>query len=267
MSEITEFLEDYSHIWEGIAIMSGHSKWSTIKHKKAKVDAARGKIFTKIIKELTVAARMGGGDPLSNPRLRTAIDNARGANMPKDNIEKAIKKGTGELPGVVYEEVTYEGYGPGGVAVFVDVMTDNKNRTTPELRHLFGKYGGNLGESGCVAWIFERRGQITLEGDNLNEETIMEAAIEAGADDVQFDEGVAMIYTESDALQTVRQGLEKAGLKPNDAIVTRIPQNTVALEGKSAVTMLKLMEAIEEHDDVQNVYANFDIPEEVFQEV
>ncbi len=247
--------------------MSGHSKWSTIKHKKAKLDAARGKIFTKIIKELTVAARMGGGDPTANPRLRTALDNARGANMPKDNIAKAIKKGTGELPGVVYEEVTYEGYGPGGVAIFVDVMTDNKNRTTPELRHLFGKYGGNLSESGCVAWIFERCGQITITGEALDEDAIMDAAIEAGADDVQFEEGVALIFTGSDDLLTVRKALEDAGLNPSDAVVTRIPQNTVALEGKTAVTMLKLMEGIEEHDDVQNVYANFDIPEEIFQEV
>lgn len=247
--------------------MSGHSKWSTIKHKKAKVDAQRGKIFTKIIKELTVAARMGGGDPNSNPRLRTAIDNARGNNMPKDTMEKAIKKGTGELPGVTYEETSYEGYGPGGAAVYVEILTDNKNRTTPEIRHLFGKYGGNLGESGCVAWIFERRGQITLEGGNLNEESIMEAAIDAGAEDVQFDGGICQIYTAPDELEMVREALTAKNIHTNTVALTRIPKNTVALEGKSAVTMLKLMEALEDHDDVQNVYANFDIPDEVFEEL
>ncbi len=245
--------------------MSGHSKWSTIKHKKAKVDAARGKIFTKLIRELTTAAKLGGGDPNSNPRLRTAIDAARGANMPKDNIDKAIKKGTGELPGVTYEETSYEGYGPSGVAVFVEVLTDNKNRTTAEIRHVFGKYGGNLGESGCVAWMFERRGEIVLEGDDLNEDEIMEAAIDAGAMDVYFDEDVCHIYTEIEDLDTVRESLESKGLKPTRSGLTRIPQNTVALEGKSAETMMKLMDYLEEHDDVQNVYANFDIPEEVLQ--
>ncbi len=245
--------------------MSGHSKWSTIKHKKAKVDAARGKTFTKVIRELTTAAKLGGGDPNSNPRLRTAIDSARGANMPKDNIEKAIKKGTGELPGVTYEEMTYEGYGPNGVAVFVETLTDNKNRTTAEIRHLFGKYGGNLGESGCVAWMFDRKGEITLEGENLNEDEIMEAAIEAGAMDVQFDEGFCQIYTAVEDIDSVRQSLESQGFKPSSVNLTRIPQNYVALEGKSAETMLKLMDLLEEHDDVQNVYANFDIPEEILQ--
>ncbi|MFB3789209.1 MAG: YebC/PmpR family DNA-binding transcriptional regulator [bacterium] len=247
--------------------MSGHSKWSTIKHKKAKLDAQRGKVFTKIIKELTVAARMGGGDPSANPRLRTAIDSARGANMPKDTMEKAIKKGTGELPGVTYEEVTYEAYGPGGTAVFVEVLTDNKNRTTSELRHLFAKGGGNLGESGCVAWIFQRRGMITLEGENLNEDTVMEAAIEAGAMDVEFDGGACFVYTAKENLYTVKQALEEQGFPSTKAELTRVPQNTVALEGKTAVSMLKLMETLEDHDDVQNVYSNADIPDEVMQTI
>ncbi len=247
--------------------MSGHSKWSTIKHKKAKVDAARGKIFTRVIRELTVAAKQGGGDPNSNPRLRTAIDAARGANMPKDNIEKAIKKGTGELPGVSYEEATYEGYGPGGVAILIEVLTDNKNRTTPEIRHLFGKYGGNLGELGCVGWIFERKGEIVIEGENLDEDALMEAAIEAGAEDVQFDDGVCMIYTAAEDFETVRQTMAESGVEITSAKLTRIPQNTVALEGKPAETMLKLMEALEEQDDAQNVYANFDIPDEVLEKM
>ncbi|MBN2329518.1 MAG: YebC/PmpR family DNA-binding transcriptional regulator [Candidatus Omnitrophica bacterium] len=247
--------------------MSGHSKWSTIKHKKAKVDAQRGKVFTKIIKELTVAARMGGGDPSANPRLRTAVDNARGANMPKDTMEKAIKKGTGELPGVTYEECSYEGYGPGGVAVFIEIMTDNKNRTTPEIRHMFSKYGGNLGESGSVKWIFERRGQVTIENPELDEDALMEAAIEAGAEDVQFDESLCQIFTAPEELEAVKEALTSQNISFSSAELTRIPKNTVALDGKPAVTMLKLMEALEDHDDVQNVYANFDIPDEVFEEM
>jgi len=245
--------------------MSGHSKWSTIKHKKAKIDAQRGKIFTKLIKEITIAARLGGGDPAANPRLRTALDTARGANMPNANIDKAIKKGTGELPGVTYEEATYEGYGPSGVAVYINVLTDNKNRVTAEIRHMFGKYGGNLGESGSVAWMFKRKGQITLEGENLNEDEIMEAAIEAGADDVQFDDDVCIIFTAPDELQIVKEALESKGYAPTSAALTRVPENTVALEGKPAETMLKLMEAIEDNDDVQNAYANFDIPDEIFE--
>lgn len=247
--------------------MSGHSKWSTIKHKKAKVDAQRGKIFTKIIRELTIAARIGGGDPGSNPRLRTAIDNARSVNMPKDNIDKAVKKGTGELAGVSYEETSYEGYGPSGVAVYVEVLTDNKNRTTSEIRHLFGKYGGNLGESGCVSWMFERRGEITVEGENLDEDTLMEAALEAGAEDVLLEDGVGLVYTAVENLYTVRQALEQKTIKVTKAGLTRVPQNTISLEGKSAETMIKLMELLEDHDDVQNVYANFDIPDEVLQKV
>jgi len=246
--------------------MSGHSKWSTIKHKKAKLDAQRGKVFTKIIKEITVAARMGGSDIDSNPRLRTAVGNARNANMPKDNIEKAIKKGTGELPGVSYEEMTYEGYGPGGVAVFVEVFTDNKNRTAGELRHIFSKHGGNMGESGCVAWIFERKGQIILKGENFNEDEVMEAAIEAGAQDVEFDDGTAIVYTDKEELFDVAHVLEEAGFKLENSTLTRIPSNTVAIEGKTAETMMKMMDILEDHDDVQNVYFNADMPEEVMQE-
>ncbi|MBZ0256430.1 YebC/PmpR family DNA-binding transcriptional regulator [bacterium] len=246
--------------------MSGHSKWSTIKHKKAKLDAARGKVFTKIIRELTTAARIGGGDISSNPRLRTAVDAARGANMPKDNIDKAIKKGTGELPGVTYEEMTYEGYGPGGVAVFIEVLTDNKNRITAELRHIFGKYGGNLGESGSVAWIFERKGQVIIEaeeGQTLNEDDIMETAIEAGAEDVEFEDDYCTVWTTVEDFNAVSSALREKGLNVSEANLTRTPSNTVALEGKYANTMLKLMDFLEDNDDVQNVYANFDIPEEV----
>jgi YebC/PmpR family DNA-binding regulatory protein len=247
--------------------MAGHSKWANIKHKKARVDAQRGKVFTKIIKEVTIAARLGGGDVNSNPRLRTAMAAARAANMPKDNLEKAVKKGTGELPGVSYEEMTYEGYGPGGVAVFVEILTDNKNRIAAEIRHVFGKYGGNMGESGCVAWMFDRKGEITLEGEDLNEDAVMDAAIEAGAEDVQFEEGGAMIYTAVEEVWSVHQALTNAGFNPGEAKLTRIPQNTVALEGKQAETMLKLMEMLEDNDDVQNVYANFDIPDEVFEKM
>ncbi|MDP8246476.1 MAG: YebC/PmpR family DNA-binding transcriptional regulator [Candidatus Hinthialibacter antarcticus] len=246
--------------------MSGHSKWSTIKHKKAKLDAARGKVFTKIIRELTTAARIGGGDLSSNPRLRTAVDAARSANMPKDNIDKAIKKGTGELPGVTYDEMTYEGYGPGGVAVFLEVLTDNKNRITAELRHMFSKFGGNLGESGSVAWIFERKGQVILEaeeGQTLNEDEIMETAIDAGAEDVEFDDGYCTVSTSVEDFNAVSEALREKGFNVTEANLTRIPSTTVALEGKNANTMLKLMDHLEDNDDLQNVYANFDIPEEI----
>lgn len=247
--------------------MAGHSKWNNIKRKKEKVDAARGKVFTKIIKEITTAARMGGGDLEANARLRTAVETAKGANMPKDNIEKAIKKGTGELPGVSYEELNYEGYGPGGVAVYVETMTDNKNRTAGELRFLFSKYGGNMGESGCVGWMFDLLGEITIRGESFDEEKVMEDAIESGATDVQFDEGEAYIYSEKDDLFNVVDALKEKGYEIEQAVLTRIPQNTVKLEGKQAVSMIKLMEMFEDHDDVQNVYANFDIPDEVFQEI
>lgn len=246
--------------------MAGHNKWSQIKHKKAKNDAQRGKVFTKIIRELTIAARMGGGDPSNNPRLRTAMDMARNANMPKDNIEKAVKKGTGELPGVSYEEINYEGYGPGGVAVFIEVMTDNRNRITSELRHLFNKYNGNLGESGCVSWIFERRGRITLEGEELQEDAVMEAALEAGAEDVQFDD-ICEIYTAPDELWDVSQRLEEAGYKPSRTELTRVPSNSVEIDEKAGNALFKMLDAMEENDDVQNVYANFEVPDEVVEKL
>ena len=244
--------------------MSGHSKWSTIKHKKAKMDAQRGKIFTKLIKEITVAARQGGGDPDMNPRLRTAIYAAKNANMPAKNIDNAIKKGTGEIEGVSYEEMSYEGYGPGGVAVFVEGLTDNKNRTTAEVRHLFSKYGGNLGESGCVSYLFNRKGLITFSRSAVqDEDAMMEAAIEAGAEDVKEEDDVFEVVTAVSDFESVKEAITGLGITPDMAEITMIPANTVRLEGKNAETMLKLMEFLEDHDDVQNVYANFDIPEEV----
>lgn len=239
--------------------MSGHSKWHSIKHKKAKVDAQRGRIFTKLIKEITVAARMGGGDPEANPRLRVAIAAAKAANMPAKNIDNAIKKGTGELPGVVYEDVTYEGYGPGGVAVFVEAVTDNRNRTIAEIRHLFSKYGGNLGENGSVAWMFERKGLIQVPKDQYTEDELMEIVLEAGAEDMKVGDGVYEIYTAFEDFHKVRNALEEQGIAMESAELTRIPQNTIKIEGKTAEQTLKLMDVLDEHDDVQNVYANFDI--------
>lgn len=247
--------------------MSGHSKWSTIKHKKAKTDAARGKAFSRLIKEITVAAKMGGGDLDSNPRLRTAVANAKAANMPKSNIEQAIKKGTGELPGVTYEEYTYEGYGPAGVAVYVEVLTDNKNRTTAEIRHILDRRGGNLGTDGCVGWLFDKRGLITIDGEGVSEEAVIDAALEAGADDVQRDENIYEVYADQGDVAEVRQALEEGGFKIEEAKVSMIPKTTVELEKKDAVQMLKLMEALEDQDDVQNVYANFDISDEIFAEM
>ena len=239
--------------------MSGHSKWHSIKHKKARVDAQRGRIFTKLIKEITVAARMGGGDPEANPRLRVAIAAAKAANMPAKNIDNAVKKGTGELPGVVYEDVTYEGYGPGGVAVFVEAVTDNRNRTVAEMRHIFSKYGGNLGESGSVAWNFERKGLIQVPKDQYTEDELMEIALEAGAEDMQITDNVYEIYAGFEDFHKVRNALEKRGIVMENAELTMIPQNTVKMEGKTAEQLLKLMDALDEHDDVQNVYANFDM--------
>jgi len=239
--------------------MSGHSKWHSIKHKKAKVDAQRGRIFTKLIKEITVAARMGGGDPEANPRLRVAIAAAKAANMPAKNIDNAIKKGTGELPGVVYEDVTYEGYGPGGVAVFVEAVTDNRNRTVAEMRHLFSKYGGNLGESGSVSWIFERKGLIRVPKDQYTEDELMEIILEAGAEDMKLTDDMYEIYTGFEDFHKVRNALEEQGIVMDSAELTRIPQNTIKIEGKTAEQMLKLLDVLDEHDDVQNVYANFDI--------
>jgi len=246
--------------------MSGHSKWSTIKRKKGKLDAERGRIFTRLIKEITVAARDGGGDIETNPRLRTAIEGAKKANMPADNIKKAIQKGTGELPGVSYEEATYEGYGPGGVAVFLETLSDNKNRTVAEIRHLFSKHNGNLGENGSVSWMFQRRGLIQLAGEGLDEDSVMMTALEAGAADVVSEDGSFAIYTEFGDLYSVKEAIEKAGLEIGEAVVTMVPQNTVKLEGKPAEQMLKLMEALEDHDDVQNVWANFDIADDVMEQ-
>lgn len=248
--------------------MSGHSKWSTIKRKKGALDAKRGKIFTRLIKEITVAARMGGGDPDGNPRLRSAIASAKAENMPKDNIERAIKKGTGELEGAVYEEITYEGYGPGGVAVLVDCMTDNKNRTVADIRHYFSKSGGNLGESGCVSWMFDKKGSILVDKDAIDEEELMDKALEAGAEDVIEEDNVYQVITVPEDFETVRESLETGGVKFIEASVSMIPQNVVDVsEEKPAKQILKLLESLEDHDDVQNVYANFDIPDEIMEAV
>ena len=243
--------------------MSGHSKWSSIKHKKGATDAKRGKIFTKLIKEITVVARTGGGDPDANPRLRTAIAAAKSENMPKDNIERAIKKGTGELEGVNYEESTYEGYGPGGAAVFIESVTDNKNRAVADIRHIFSKHGGNLGENGCVAWMFDKKGYIAIEKKAVDEDSLMETAIEAGAEDVREDNGSFEIITEPDDFESVKTAIDKAAIPYIDAEITMLPQSTTNLEGKQALQMVKLMEALEDCDDVQKVYTNADIPEEI----
>ncbi|MBN2498360.1 MAG: YebC/PmpR family DNA-binding transcriptional regulator [Deltaproteobacteria bacterium] len=242
--------------------MSGHSKWSTIKHKKAAADAKRGKIFTRLIKEISIAAREGGGSPEFNPRLRTAIAEAKSSNMPAANIERAIKKGTGELEGVHYEEVTYEGYGPGGVAIMIEVITDSRNRTAGEIRKIFSKGNGNLGELGCVSWIFETKGELVLSHSEVNEERLMEVALEAGAEDIQEDEDSWVVITEPAAFQAVKDALEQAGLAIQSAKIEKVPQNTVPVSGKDAEQVLRLAEALEDHDDVQNVYANFDIDED-----
>jgi YebC/PmpR family DNA-binding regulatory protein len=243
--------------------MSGHSKWATIKRKKGKLDAERGRMFTRLIKEITVAARQGGGDPEGNPRLRTAIATAKGANMPADNIKKAIQKGTGELPGVTYEEVTYEGYGPAGVAVYIMAMTDNKNRTVSEIRHIFSRFNGNLGENGCVSWMFDKKGIISVSSSVCDEETLMEIALEAGASDMSNLGDVYEIITPFNDLEKVRAVIEKKSIPIIAAEANMIPQNTIKLDEKQAETMLKLFEALEEHDDVQKVYANFDIDESI----
>ncbi len=242
--------------------MSGHNKWSTIKHKKGAADAKRGKIFSKIIKEITIAARMGGGDADGNPRLRTALNAARAANMPKDNVEKAIKRGTGEIEGVNYEEITYEGYGPGGVAVLVEALTDNKNRTVAEIRHIFDKYNGNLGESGCVNWIFQKKGVLEIPIQGLTEDDVMELALESGAQDVKMEGDTFEITTDPTDFEPVRKAIEDKGWKVELAEITMIPQNTVKLDGKKAEQMLKMMDALDDHEDIQMAYANFDISEE-----
>ena len=247
--------------------MSGHSKWATIKRKKGKLDAQRGMMFTKLIKEITVAAREGGGDADSNSRLRTAVLAAKTANMPQDNNKRAIQKGIGELPGTTYEEAHYEGYGPGGVAVLVQVLTDNKNRTVAEVRHIFTKNAGNLGEAGCVGWMFDKKGYITVDLDKANEEELMELAIDAGASDFTSDSGIYEIYTEYADLEKVRKALETKGVEMAVAEITLIPQSTVKLEAKQAEQMIRLFETLEDHDDVQKTYANFDIDEKILEEL
>jgi YebC/PmpR family DNA-binding regulatory protein len=247
--------------------MSGHSKWSTIKHKKGAADAKRGKIFTRIIKEMTVAARMGGGDVDGNPRLRAAVAEAKANNMPKDNIDRAVKRGTGELEGVNYEELTYEGYGPGGVALLVETMTDNTNRTTPEIRHAFEKCGGNMGTPGSVRFQFERKGYFAIEKSAANEDRLMEIALEAGADDLQTDDAeIFEIYTTPEAFEQVRQALEKNKIPTVEAKLGMIPANYVKLDEQKSKQMMRLMEMLDDQDDVQNVYTNFDIPDEMLEE-
>jgi YebC/PmpR family DNA-binding regulatory protein len=241
--------------------MSGHSKWATIKHKKGALDAKRGKVFTRIIKELAVAARAGGGDVDMNPRLRTIVADAKAANMPRENIERAIRRGTGEEPGVSYEEITYEGYGPGGVALLIQTLTDNKNRTVGEIRHLLGKHAGNLAAENSVAWMFTRKGQIFVEKGTIDEEKLLSVALDAGADDMNDDESSWEIVSTPENFEKVRDALKALGVEPASAEVAMVPQNYVKLVGKEAQQMLRLMEAIEEHDDVQHVWANFDIEE------
>ena len=248
--------------------MSGHSKWSTIKRKKGAIDSKRGKIFTKLIKEITLAARLGRGDIEGNARLRSAVLAAKEENMPKDNIDRAIKKGTGELAGgAAYEEVTYEGYGPAGVAVIVEVMTDNKNRTVAEIRHIFSKHGGNLGENGCVAWMFDKKGSIVFDKKTVEEDALMEISLEAGADDVRDQETEWEVITDPLTFEAVKKAIDQKGWKYLESRVGLIPQNTVRLEGGKAEQMMKLMERLEDNDDVQNVYSNFDISDEVIEKL
>jgi len=245
--------------------MSGHSKWATIKHKKAATDAKRGKAFTKIIRELTIAARTGGGDPITNPRLRTAISAAKNENMPNDNIERAIQRGTGQLEGEMLEEVTYEGYGPGGVGMLVQVVTGNRNRAASEIRHMFSKNGGNMAETGAVNWMFHRKGDITVPKDAADEDKMMDIVLDAGADDLRDDGSFWEVVTPPEKMEKVRDALAAAGITPASAEVGFIPQNYVKLTGQQAQQMLRMMEAMEEHDDVQHVYANFDIDEKEIQ--
>lgn len=246
--------------------MSGHSKWHSIKHKKAATDAKRGKLFTRLIRELTIAARHGGGDPESNPRLRTAVQTAKAANMPGKNIDNAIKRGTGEIEGVAYEEITYEGYGPAGVALCIETVTDNKNRTSAEIRHLLTKHGGNLGEVGCVTWMFEKKGQITINGEDSIEDTLLEAVLEAGGEDVANNGGSFTVTTAPDDFESVRSAIDEAGFEIASAEVQLVPNTYKNLEGKEAERMLKLMDALEDQDDVQNVSANFDIDDALIEQ-
>ncbi len=243
--------------------MSGHSKWSQIKHKKARMDAQKGRLFTKLIREIMVAAREGGGNPDANPRLRNAIQQAKDANMPSENIEKAIKKGTGELPGTHYEEALFEGYGPGGVAVMVRVLTDNKNRTSPEIRHIFSRYGGHLGSSGCVSWQFHPRGIIQVEKSRVDEEVLLELVLELGAEDMKEEGDMYTIITSPEDFIRIKESLAEKGVPISYSELTMLPDTFVKVEGKQAEQVLNLINALDEHPDVQNVYANFDIPEEI----
>jgi YebC/PmpR family DNA-binding regulatory protein len=236
--------------------MSGHSKWHTIKHKKGALDAKRGKVFTKLIREMTIAARLGGGDPNTNPRLRTVLDKAKAANMPADNIKRAIQKGTGELEGVSYEEILLEGYGPGGAAIMVEGTTDNRNRAVSEIRHIFGKYGGNMGTAGCVAYMFQQKGYIAISADKTTEDKLMEIALDAGADDIQSSEGGFEVYTAPGSYATVLDAVKKAGIEPDDTELGRYADNMIALDASKAGQMAKLIEALEDNDDVQNVWTN-----------
>jgi YebC/PmpR family DNA-binding regulatory protein len=241
--------------------MSGHSKWHTIKHKKGAADAKRGRLFTRIIKELTVAARAGGGDPDTNPRLRTIVAEAKQVNMPAENIKRAIRRGTGEEPGVQYEEVTYEGYGPGGVALIIETMTDNKNRTVGEIRHLLTKYGGDLGQSNSVSWKFEKKGYIVIEKAATSEDTLMAAALDAGADDLRDDGETWEVLSAPEAFPAIKEAIEKLGIAPISAQVAQLPKNYVSLEGKAAQSVLKLLDLLEDHDDVQHVWSDVDVDE------
>ena len=248
--------------------MAGHSKWANIQHRKGRQDAKRGKVFTKLIKEITIAAKMGGGDPEGNPRLRSAVMAAKGENMPKENIDRAIKKGTGDLDGAVYEEILYEGYGPGGVAVLVETMTDNKNRTVADVRHFFAKSGGNLGESGCVAWMFDKKGTLTVDKGGLSEEELMDLALEAGAEDVVEEEDSFQILTAPEAFNDVVDRLEKGDVTLSEVTLSMVPKNTIEVtEEKVARSLLRLLENLEDHDDVQKVHANFDIDDELMDQI
>ncbi|MBU0672143.1 MAG: YebC/PmpR family DNA-binding transcriptional regulator [Candidatus Margulisbacteria bacterium] len=246
--------------------MSGHSKWSTIKHKKGKTDAARGKVFTKIIREITSAAKIGGGDPQANPRLRLAIDKAKEANMPNDNIDRAIAKGTGGGEGITLDEVTYEGYGPAGVAIMVEAMTDNKQRTVAEIRNLFAKGGGNMGSTGCVSYLFNKKGSLVFEKAGVDEEALTMEAIDAGAEDILAEESTIEIVTSPDNYEKVKEALKAKGFKPSSAEVTMVPTTTVKVTGEAAKKLVKLINLFEEHDDVQNVHANFDIPDDILEQ-
>ncbi|MFA5500080.1 MAG: YebC/PmpR family DNA-binding transcriptional regulator [Candidatus Omnitrophota bacterium] len=246
--------------------MSGHNKWASIKHKKAATDAKRGKMFSKISKELTVAAKSGGGDPSGNPRLRVAINKAKAVNMPADNIDRAVKKGTGELPGVSYEEIAYEGYGPAGVAIIVEALTDNKNRTGAEIRNIFSKKGGNMAGQGSVSWLFSKKGFIMVKASDVDEDALMSAALDAGAEDMKMGEGMYEITTPVSVLEKVKEAIEKSNIKTESAELTMIPSSTVRLQASEAKQVLGLVELLEDNDDVQNVYANFDIPDEFLEE-